>query len=454
MKRRLAYVVITLMCASLLGGIFAGCGGNDNGGGYSPGNAEFLFIQTAQSGTYEDGDLVLVGVAPYTTQFSNRPYREAGHIPTDEFVSYWDDGGMFDKDPPNAALSVSTGSQPVEYIVELVDVEPTADGLRYQVNVLSDSATIPPAFNSVALFIDDASPGSHELNPLFGGTRFMGVCYSPYHQAGKGWGDYTKDDIDADMEKISQHFTFTRTYTVQYANRYNVELAHKYGVQVALGAWIFPGNSANTQKEIDTVLQQANDYPDTVKCIVIGNEVDNGNYTPEEVKQAIVYAKDKKKNYSKIINIPVTICFTGNGWINGAWSNLLAECEEYVFLTIYPWFAPSPQPDNIAPNMQWSYNNGMKQAEAKGLTVIIAETGWPSAGVASKGTTPENEKVNFQTTCTWINGNNFLNRRYVTFWFEMFDEPWKADKGPQEPHWGLYGSGQDPQPKFQIPSCN
>jgi exo-beta-1,3-glucanase (GH17 family) len=37
---------------------------------------------------------------------------------------------------------------------------------------------------------------------------------------------------------------------------------------------------------------------------------------------------------------------------------------------------------------------------------------------------------------------------FDTYWFEMFDEPWKTQEGPQGPHWGLYTSGSNPQPKF------
>ena len=42
----------------------------------------------------------------------------------------------------------------------------------------------------------------------------------------------------------------------------------------------------------------------------------------------------------------------------------------------------------------------------------------------------------------------FLNKAFDTYWFEMFDEPWKTAEGAWGSHWGLYTAGDSPQPKF------
>ena len=68
-----------------------------------------------------------------------------------------------------------------------------------------------------------------------------------------------------------------------------------------------------------------------------------------------------------------------------------------------------------------------------------------------KETTVENEALNYKVTNDWVLGKNPLNKAYEAFWFEMFDEPWKTQEGPWGPHWGLYGSGKNPQAKFPIP---
>jgi exo-beta-1,3-glucanase (GH17 family) len=286
------------------------------------------------------------------------------------------------------------------------------------------------------------------------GSYPMSVCYGPYHQAGlgPGSGGYTQKDIENDMAIIAKYFKKIRTYAVDDANQWNVQIASQYGLQVCLGAKIDPNNPNVVNSQIDTAIQQATNYPGTVVHIIVGNEVDRVS-NPATVINALDYAQKNKGG----LKIPVTSCFTGTAMKPGApidWTNAIQRCEEVVYLTVYPWWAPNtPPPGNIDVNMQWSYDNGIKQVMLPPMQkrVIIAEIGWPSAGNLDKGTTVENEALNYQTTQSWVSGNNTLNVSFETFWFEMFDEPWKTDEGPQGPFWGLYGSGISPAPKFQIP---
>ena len=288
-------------------------------------------------------------------------------------------------------------------------------------------------------------------NSLFGGSNMMGVCYSPYHIAGKSFGDYTKDDINADLVITAKYFDFIRTYTVQYNQKHLPELCKNNSLGLALGCWIFTGTNAkaNTEAEIDTALAQASAYPDAVKIIVIGNEVDlaSNNYTYSQVKDAFDYAVKQKATYDNLSDIPLTICMTGAGPVSSTWSPLLSLMQSYAFLTIYPWYgqtAGNMTPGDIGGNMDWSYDNGMVQAINAGLEVVIAEIGWPSAGDDSKDTNWASEVANFNATCTWINGTNSKKKPFITMWFEMFDEPWKTNEGACGPYWGIYGSGTSP----------
>jgi exo-beta-1,3-glucanase (GH17 family) len=84
--------------------------------------------------------------------------------------------------------------------------------------------------------------------------------------------------------------------------------------------------------------------------------------------------------------------------------------------------------------------------------VVIAEIGWPSEGL-SPWTTVDYEKSNYAVTRKWLATHpwNKGNTAFDAYWFEMFDEPWKyAPDAPWEPHFGLYTSGDNPQPKFQF----
>ncbi len=87
-----------------------------------------------------------------------------------------------------------------------------------------------------------------------------------------------------------------------------------------------------------------------------------------------------------------------------------------------------------------------------GKEVVIAEIGWPSDGgdAGHKPTTVENERINYGVTKEWVSGKGRTGLIFETYWFEMFDEPWKTNEGPWGPHWGLYTWGPNPQPKFNI----
>jgi exo-beta-1,3-glucanase (GH17 family) len=189
--------------------------------------------------------------------------------------------------------------------------------------------------------------------------------------------------------------------------------------------------------------------------LVVGNEVNRQeqDYSTDEVMRAINYAKQQASSHPSLQTLDVTTCFSGtvlqpNTPGAAIWEPVVKACMQSVFLTIYPWYGNSP-PGNIDGNMRWSYDNGMKQVEALNKHVIIGEIGWPSQG--GRETSVANEELNYKVTDKWVRGGNFLNKNYFSFWFAMFDEPWKTQEGSYGPYWGLYGSGAAPKEKFKIP---
>lgn len=90
------------------------CGDSDDNG------AEYLFVQTSDGAVLTGSTLTLRGISPQTGWFSDRPYREAGQIRTEEFLAYWDEGeDSFADDPPNADLACTVDGEVVNYVVEL-----------------------------------------------------------------------------------------------------------------------------------------------------------------------------------------------------------------------------------------------------------------------------------------------------------------------------------------------
>ncbi len=92
----------------------ASCGDSNNKG------PEYLFVQTSDGATLTESTLTLTGISPKTGWFTDRPYREAGQIPTEEFLTLWDEGeNSFADDPPNADFTCTVDGEVVNYVVEL-----------------------------------------------------------------------------------------------------------------------------------------------------------------------------------------------------------------------------------------------------------------------------------------------------------------------------------------------
>lgn len=278
---------------------------------------------------------------------------------------------------------------------------------------------------------------------------YFGACFSPYF-VGSPYRppmDVPEDIVDMGLSIMAQQrFTHIRTYSCLGGDRFNVKLAQKHGLKVGLGIWVVPGKTADNQAAIVEGWNQVSQYPGVVVDLVIGNEVnreDNFKFGPGEIKTLIDFAKGKRVSGT---NVKVTSCFSGTVLHdNPEWGIAVDACESVVYLTVYPWYGGAA-PNNIQSQMDWSWSNGLQQVAARGKTIVIAEIGWPSAG--GRLTTPENEKTNFDTTKAFLLGETSPHFALDAYWFEMFDEWWKTDEGPQGPHWGLSTGGPAPDPKW------
>lgn len=310
---------------------------------------------------------------------------------------------------------------------------------------------------------------------LFSAPEHLGICYGPYHYDSLVPLKQTisKAQIEGDLDLISKHFGFLRTYTVADGMDQVVGIAAAKGLEVSLGVNCYPGDASTTKSDIEKAIAVAKLHPSTVMCLAIGNETNKKGPTfvePSIVAGYMDYAHTKMAAAG--LSIPLTACITGTGAQNPHTidttievyaGEILQKCKDLnkpqhqvVLLTIYPYWGNS-QPDNIDVSMKWSYENGMSNCEDNfGLTVLIGEIGWPSAngGVHTSRENVTNLKNNFAVSLSWVNGTNFLNKAYNSFWFEMFDEPFKIAENGVGPYWGIYEKGGNETPKFAVPKLN
>src|SRR5437773_9889701 len=116
-------------------------------------NVDVLFVQNAKNVTFDKGKLVLRGVNSVTVCFTDRPARMAGHMQTSQFVPLWSWGkDSFLKDNPNATLSVFSGDNVSDLVVELSNPQLSGEDLTYDARILE--GTLPAEGGPCALFID------------------------------------------------------------------------------------------------------------------------------------------------------------------------------------------------------------------------------------------------------------------------------------------------------------
>ena len=139
--------------------------------------ADFLFVQTAKSMSFNPAanELTLVGVAPVTLFFTDRPERLAGNMKTSAFIPFWSEGkDSFKSDPPNADLSILEGTTLRQTVVELQDPVLRGEDLVYTVKIIGGE--MPKTGADVSVFIDIIG---RPLTPF----SYAGVARRTYRRA-------------------------------------------------------------------------------------------------------------------------------------------------------------------------------------------------------------------------------------------------------------------------------
>ncbi|WP_061849960.1 hypothetical protein [Bradyrhizobium sp. DOA1] len=117
-----------------------------------------LIVMNARGASLQGGKLTLVGVAPNSIVFADRPTRAAGHTLTTHLLKEWapdnQSADSFTKEPPNATISVfsTDGAKIRDTVVVLKTAKLDGDKLIFDVDVLEGELT--GGDGPAALFID------------------------------------------------------------------------------------------------------------------------------------------------------------------------------------------------------------------------------------------------------------------------------------------------------------
>lgn len=307
----------------------------------------------------------------------------------------------------------------------------------------------------------------------------------------------TVDQLKDDMKILSaMGIKLLRTYnTSQYDHAANLLEAIRelktenpdFEMYVMLGTWIEcegawtdqanhnAGNVENNTAEVEAAIQMANDYPDIVKIIAVGNEAMvqwavKYFVTPNVILKWVNHLQDLKKSGGIPEDIWITSSDNFESWGGGAKSyhteglTALLKAVDFVSLHTYPfhdthynpafWGVPAEEENlsdmekiDAAMIRARDYAISQYQTTADYIAglgiekpIHIGETGWATIAGTSYGPTGSKaadeykEKLYYQHIRDWTNEAGMS-----CFYFEAFDEQWKDSGNPlgSENHFGL-----------------
>lgn len=291
------------------------------------------------------------------------------------------------------------------------------------------------------------------------------ICYSGYrHGQSPETGVFpTYEQVKEDLLLLGKRWTLLRLYDCsQHAETVLKVIAQeKLHFKVMLGAYIAAElnnfgcpwgkiysehelnlNAKNNQEQIGKLIQLANQYPEIIFSLSVGNEatVDwTDHYVP--VDKVISYVRMVKKGARQ----PVTFCENYVPW----YDKLKSLVPEVDFISLHTY--PVWEYKHIHEALEYTKQNYYGIAERyPHKPVIITEAGW-ATNSNGRGINPENVSEEYQEI--YYNDLMKWSRKegIMTFFFEAFDEPWKGSPEAMEPekHWGLFTVDRKPKKVFQ-----
>lgn len=299
------------------------------------------------------------------------------------------------------------------------------------------------------------------LKKGFKNEKGNAICYSGFREGqSPDTGVFPSyDEVKEDLLILHHNWKYIRLYDCDLHADTVLEVIKKEQLElkVLLGAYIhaeannfgcpwggvyseeqLEKNKKNNLKQINKLIQRANEYPEIIFALSAGNEatVDwSGNYVP--VSKVIEYVKMIKKGAKQ----PVTFCENYVPWLDKLKD--LADVVDFISIHTYPVWEYKNIQEALAYTIQ-NYNAVVKKNRDK--PVVITEAGWATnsngRGICPSNVSEEFQSIYYNDLVNWSNKEEIL-----TFVFEAFDEPWKGSNELMEPekHWGLFKVDRTPK---------
>jgi exo-beta-1,3-glucanase (GH17 family) len=330
---------------------------------------------------------------------------------------------------------------------------------------------------------------------ILGNPEYLAMSYGGYRDKDPNI-EPTLAELKEDMKLLAaMGVKIIRTYKVHKPQAENAlkaitELKKEdpdFEMYVMLGAWIDCKN-AFTDKERDHNVESeanipqmekavalANQYPDIVKVLAVGNEAmvkwaETYYVEPWIILKWVNYLQDLKKEGVLPKDLWITSSDNFASWGGGGEEyhvedlNKLIHAVDYISMHTYPmhdthyqpefWLKSDGQEDmtdtqktdaamlRAKKYAQMQFENVKKYMKSLGVDkpIHIGETGWASLSVGHYGSHGSRACDEYKEALYYNHMREWTNEAGLScFYFEGFDEPWKGsdDVGNSEKHFGL-----------------
>ncbi|MBF0167415.1 MAG: exo-beta-1,3-glucanase [Alphaproteobacteria bacterium] len=245
----------------------------------------------------------------------------------------------------------------------------------------------------------------------------------------------SRDQIEEDMARLKGIARGVRTYTSREGMEAVPFLAAKYGLKVIQSAWITSDTTekgrATNEAEVEALIQLANDHPDEVERVIVGNEVLlRRDLPPERLIDYIRQVKAKVKQ-------PVSYADVWAFWLKHP--QVAAEVD-FITIHILPYWEDEPASVQEV-GQHFEKIHRLVSEAFPGKPILIGEAGWPTQGRSRGPAVPGvvNAAIHLRTLVETSIKNGF-DYNLV----EAFDQGWKYTlEGTVGAKWGLIDENRD-----------
>ncbi len=293
---------------------------------------------------------------------------------------------------------------------------------------------------SVAIIAGCAWRGQSEkipAAPFLAGERVFCISYAPFRGHESPFGPDVPVDpqqIDDDLAALSQITDCVRTYSIDHGLDQIPAIAKRHKMKVLQGLWLSSFPELN-RHQIETTIKLAQQFPDVITAIVVGNEVLlRGEMSPSDLAGTIQEVKAK-------VSMPVTYADVWEFWLR---HHDLSASVDFITVHILPYWEDLPIAASDAARHVDAIRKQVRNAFPQ-QDILIGEFGWPSAGRMREGALPS--PINQARALSDVLA---LARRdeFRVNLIEAFDQPWKRQlEGTVGGHWGLFDA-YTRSPKF------